>query len=127
MSGRGTATRCTTTADRWSDPVGLILAFGAGNPDRAHLLVLDVPADVRAIDPVGVDRVWAALTRCRPGDDTSVCDLLRGCHRSISALWAGMGVEWSAQPDPGDRLDELALLVGEVGEQRVAEQVDGGA
>jgi hypothetical protein len=33
----------------------------------------------------------------------------------------------SVQTESGDGLDELALLVGEVGEQGVAEQVDCGA
>src|SRR3982751_6921339 len=33
----------------------------------------------------------------------------------------------SAQPEPGDRLDELAPLVGEGGGQGVAEQGGGGA
>jgi hypothetical protein len=40
-----------------------LIAPGPGNPERAHLVVLDVPVNLRAIDPVGAGQVWAALTR----------------------------------------------------------------
>ncbi|OZV71921.1 hypothetical protein CA850_32805 [Micromonospora echinospora] len=40
-----------------------LIAPAAGSPERAHLVVLGVPVNLRAIDPVGAGQVWAALTR----------------------------------------------------------------
>ncbi|WP_420117652.1 hypothetical protein [Micromonospora sp.] len=34
-----------------------------GNSGRAHMVVLDVPVNLRAIDPIGANQVWATLTQ----------------------------------------------------------------
>ncbi|MEU8048114.1 hypothetical protein AB0B71_28705 [Micromonospora echinofusca] len=39
-----------------------LVALRPGNP-AAHLVVLDVPVNLRAIDPIGASQVWLALTR----------------------------------------------------------------
>ncbi|WP_371409368.1 hypothetical protein OG423_05825 [Micromonospora zamorensis] len=41
---------------------GLISA-GRGENERAHLVVLGVPVNLRAIDPIGTSQVWATLTQ----------------------------------------------------------------
>ncbi|MEU4165135.1 MULTISPECIES: hypothetical protein [Micromonosporaceae] len=40
-----------------------LIAPGPDNSGRAHLVVLDVPVNLRAIDPIGASQVWATLTR----------------------------------------------------------------
>ncbi|MCX4471322.1 hypothetical protein OOK41_13535 [Micromonospora sp. NBC_01655] len=42
-----------------------LVAPGRGSQERAHLVVLDVPVNLRAIDPIGVSQVWATLTVTR--------------------------------------------------------------
>ncbi|WP_141684664.1 hypothetical protein [Micromonospora sediminicola] len=39
-----------------------LISPGPGGHQRAHLVVLDVPVNLRAIDPIGTSQVWAALT-----------------------------------------------------------------
>ncbi|MFI2667566.1 hypothetical protein [Micromonospora carbonacea] len=39
-----------------------LISPGRGENERAHLVVLDVPVNLRAIDPIGTSQVWATLT-----------------------------------------------------------------
>ena len=48
--------------DQGDDAVRGLISPGRGENERAHLVVLDVPVNLRAIDPIGLSQVWAALT-----------------------------------------------------------------
>lgn len=51
--------------DQGDDAVRGLISPGRGENERAHLLVLDVPVNLRAIDPVGTSHVRATLTLTR--------------------------------------------------------------
>lgn len=39
-----------------------LISPGRGEHERAHLVVFDVPVNLRAIDPIGASQVWSTLT-----------------------------------------------------------------
>ncbi|MEV4830623.1 hypothetical protein AB0K25_20170 [Micromonospora sp. NPDC049257] len=48
--------------DQGEDAVRGLISPGRGENERAHVVVLDVPVNLRAIDPIGTRQVWATLT-----------------------------------------------------------------
>ncbi|MFI7080917.1 hypothetical protein ACIBO1_26795 [Micromonospora sp. NPDC049903] len=48
--------------DQGEHAVRGLISPGRGVNERAHLVVLDVPVNLRAIDPIGASQVWATLT-----------------------------------------------------------------
>ncbi|WP_433121942.1 hypothetical protein [Micromonospora sp. CA-246542] len=48
--------------DQGEHAVRGLISPGRGENERAHLVVLDVPVNLRAIDPIGTSQVWATLT-----------------------------------------------------------------
>lgn len=51
--------------DRGEHAVRGLISPGRGEHERAHLVVLDVPVTLRAIDPIGANQAWATLTVTR--------------------------------------------------------------
>ena len=48
--------------DQGDHAVRGLISPGPDGHQRAHLVVLDVPVNLRAIDPIGASQVWATLT-----------------------------------------------------------------
>ncbi|WDQ00103.1 hypothetical protein PVK74_30505 [Micromonospora chalcea] len=67
VSGRGRraapgAPEPCVDEDQGEHAVRGLISPGRGERERAHLVVLDVPVNLRAIDPIGTSQVWATLT-----------------------------------------------------------------
>ncbi|MEW2386536.1 hypothetical protein AB0873_31440 [Micromonospora sp. NPDC047707] len=48
--------------DQGESAVRGLISPGPSGHQRAHLVVLGVPVNLRAIDPIGASKVWATLT-----------------------------------------------------------------
>ncbi|WP_158309515.1 hypothetical protein [Micromonospora maris] len=71
ISSRASARVRSGARPRRSDhAVRGLISPGRGKNERAHVVVLDVPVNLRAIDPIGTSQVWATLT-LRRGEKSS--------------------------------------------------------
>ncbi|WP_089156020.1 hypothetical protein [Micromonospora sp. NBS 11-29] len=65
--------------DQGDNAVRGLIWPGRGENERAHLLVLDVPVNLRAIDPIGTSHIRATLTLRRAGVGVRIAALTPSC------------------------------------------------